>query len=113
MLKIRLINFIILLVVIFLSISLVRSIATLGTKKKIISDTEKKLVEAKQEQQNLKRDLAKVESPEYIEKQIRNKLNLGKEGEIVLVLPTITSPVTPTPSVELSNWEKWVKLFIK
>src|SRR3989344_6078670 len=39
------------------------------------------------ENQELKKRLAEVQSPEFIEKEARDKLGLGKEGETIVVLP--------------------------
>ncbi|MDP3994252.1 MAG: hypothetical protein Q8P91_00270, partial [bacterium] len=55
---------------------------------------------------------------EYIEKQLRDKLGLSKEGETIVVLPdadTLRKLVPPIPGEEEilpdPNWKKWLKLF--
>ena len=80
----------------------------------IIQKSQLKLEQMKQEQENLKRELARVESFEYIEKQARDKLNMGRVGEAVMILPPITPKVypTPTPIDQSSNWEKWLRVFL-
>lgn len=59
----------------------------------------------------LKTQLLKKSDPYEIEKTIRNKLNLLKEGEVAIILPQ-PSPtpviITPTP---LPNYLQWQKVF--
>lgn len=97
-----------------LSINLVRSYINLTQKGDVVIETKKKLQEAKDKQDQLKRELAMVESPEYIEKQAREKLNLGKEDEIVLILPSVSPFITPTPipQPDFPTWRKWVNVFL-
>ena len=49
-----------------------------------------------------------VNSPYFIEEQARDKLNMAREGEEVIIVPTIPPP-TPTPTAKppLANWEQW------
>lgn len=101
----------------FLCLSLVggviRSWVSVGQGKKVVKDAEDKLHTTQQEKENLERQLARSQSKEFIERQARGKLNLGKEGEIILIMPSISSPAepTPTPNEHLANWEKWVRVF--
>ncbi len=97
-----------------LSINIIRSWVKISERAGIIKLTQDKLEKAKEQNESLKRKLAEVESQEYIEREARNKLNRGKEGEIVLILPSI-SPIiepTPTPIDTSANWQRWVKLFM-
>jgi len=37
---------------------------------------------------------------------------MGKEGEIVLILPSLVSKQpTPSPPAKSPNWKKWLELF--
>lgn len=70
------------------------------------------------EKNRLEEQLKISESEEYVEKQLRNKLGLVKEGEIVIVLPEASivkklSPVIPEEEVSKPkpNWQKWLELF--
>jgi len=90
----------------------VRSWLKLQERGKIIKQVQKKLEEAKNKQENLKRQLAQVESRDFIEEEARNKLNMGKEGEIVLILPSLVfKQPTPSPPAKSPNWKKWLELF--
>lgn len=100
--------------VIILASNLIRSFLSISQRENILKDAQDRLEEVREENQNLQRQLAKVESGEYIEKEARNKLNLGKEGEVMLILPSISPVYTPapTPIDRSTNWQKWVKIFL-
>lgn len=59
----------------------------------------------------LKTEIIKKKSDVEIEKTIRNKLNLLKENEIAIILPS-PSPSSPAPTPTLKvNWERWRQVF--
>lgn len=100
-----------------LLVSLLLSIFDLVAKREIIKDHEAALAEARRENEHLKQEVAQAQTPEYIEREARNKLNLVREGEtIVLIDPgdnqeinqggTIFSSEPPIPV-----WRAWWKLF--
>ena len=107
----KFLNFIITILGIILIANLVRSIAGLWQKGEIIKDYEKRLWDAQGRNEEIKKNLAKLQSPEYIEKQAREKLNLGKEKEFVVILPAVT-PLPKSPVEEaLPPWRQWFRLF--
>jgi SMC interacting uncharacterized protein involved in chromosome segregation len=104
-------------VIIFISSAL----QTLGKIKKVneeVAEKEEKLAELKKKEDELKKKYEEITSDEYMEKQLRNQLNLSKENEIVLVLPPdeILMKLVPPDKVEeqvdlTPNWKKWAELF--
>ena len=59
----------------------------------------------------LKTQFLKKSDTYELEKTIRNKLNLLKEGEVAIILPQPTPTpiiITPTP---LPNWQQWKQVF--
>jgi len=46
--------------------------------------------ELEKENKELKKKLSEVESPEFIEEEARNKLGLGKNGEVIVIIPDKT-----------------------
>ena len=63
--------------------------------------------------------MEKVQSDIYIEKQMRDKLGLAKEEEVVIIMPDeeILRKLAPTyPEEEQTlpdpNWKKWAQLFL-
>jgi len=112
--KHRLIGWFLLIICVFLSLSLVRAVRRWSDRREIIENAQQKLDIEKKENEALTREFAKTQTPEFIEKQAREKLNMAKEGETVVILPQIIPMVSPTPTpVDTSaNWEKWLKVFL-
>lgn len=109
----RLITFFISIFSLIFIVSIGRSIYSLWQKGHLVTEREAIRDEFKRENEELKTKLNQVEDPEYIERQAREKLNLQREGEIVVVLPKDLGEekVTEEKPEELANWEKWWKLF--
>ena len=77
-----------------------------------IKDAESGVRSQELENQELKKRLAEVQSPEFIEKEAREKLGLGKPGEEIVVLPEV--PAMPSmPVVGEPNWRRWWKLYMR
>ena len=98
--------------------SFVKSIKRIREGDVLIEKTKVKLEKLNEENKKLEEQLKITQSEEFVEKQLRNKLGLAKEGEIVLVLPDDETlkklaPVIPNEEeVKLKpNWKKWVDLF--
>ncbi len=107
------INWILLILSIILAINIIRTFTDLSRQEGIIKEAEDRLQKVQEEKGTLQKNLAKVESQEFIEQEARNKLNLGREGEVVLILPSVsplTSP-TPIPPDTSSNWQRWMRMF--
>ncbi|MBU0997986.1 septum formation initiator family protein [Patescibacteria group bacterium] len=105
--------------VIIVAISLVRNIIRAIDIRNRIKDEEKKVEVLRKEKEELEKKVAEVESDAYVEKQLRDKLGLAKEGEIVLILPEdeILKKIAPILEEEEDllpdpTWKKWLKLFI-
>ena len=75
------------------------------------------LTHEKEENDRLKRKLYEVQSPEYIEKQAREKLGMSKEGEYVVMLPASLSAqkkISGEPVIfpeQFPVWKQWLSLF--
>jgi len=64
----------------------------------------------------LKKRLEEVGSTQFIEEQARDKLNLSRSGETMMIIPQeeinkILEAGKPTPT-PLPNWQGWLKLII-
>ena len=65
----------------------------------------------------LKERLKQVQSVDFIEKVARDKLGLGKEGEVVVVIPEETIEAVlgskrEEEEVKYPNWQGWLKVFL-
>lgn len=94
-------------------ISLSSSIHSLLKRGDLFVEKEKKLAELKKQSEEFKETLKRVQSEEFIEKEAREKLNMGKRGEIVVILPKTPGWQSSelAKQEELPNWKKWYNLF--
>lgn len=103
--------FIILLVIIN---DLLHSIYDVWQKKDFVTQAEKELSIQKQQNAKLKSELSYVQTPEFIEKEARNKLFMAKEGEQkVLVSRELESFQEALKKDNDPNWKKWWNLFFE
>lgn len=112
-------KYLLILGVIIVAISLVRNIIRAINIKDRIKAEEAKVEVLRKEKEELEKKVVEAESDAYIEKQLRDKLGLAKEGEIVLILPEdeILRKIAPVIQEEVDflpdpTWKKWLKLFI-
>ena len=80
-----------------------------------LTEEEKKLTEVQKENQALKDRLAEVQTPEFLEREAREKLGMGKEGEVVVVIPPEELQAAnkqQTDKKQEPNWIKWRKLYL-
>jgi len=79
-----------------------------------IKDAESGVRSQELENQELQKRLAEVQSPEFIEREAREKLGLGKEGETIIVLPPQNEKSNTQYSISNEpNWKKWWNLYFK
>lgn len=107
------------IIVISLWISVYSSYLKLKKSTDVIKKEQEKVEALKTEGKNLDEELTKVQSGDYIEQQLRDKLQLAKEGEIVIILPDPEVVKKFAPQIEKEeevildpNWKKWIKLFL-
>src|SRR6185437_3210160 len=67
--------------------NLIHSIYTVWQKQDLIIQAQKNLAAEKEENQRLKKDIAQVNRPQFIESEARDKLLLAKPGEGIVILP--------------------------
>ncbi len=111
-------NYILLFLAFLFIVSSIRNILRINQANKEILEAEERVDEAIAENNELKAKVKELRSPEFQEVQLRDKLNLAKEGEIVVVLPDeeILRKLAPK-RIEEENilpdptWKRWLKLF--
>jgi len=111
-------NYLLIFIFLLMFASLIRNILRVVESNKRIEKAQDQVEKLKKENEELEEKLAVTKSEGYIEKQLRDKLGLAKEGEIVIVLPDEKILETLAPSLEEEgetlpdpNWKKWLKLF--
>jgi cell division protein FtsB len=111
-------NYLLIFLFLLMFISLIRNILRVVESNKRIEKAQNRVEKLKKENEELEENLAITKSEEFIERQLRDKLGLAKEGEIVIVLPDEKILETLAPSLEEEeetlpdpNWKKWLKMF--
>lgn len=111
----RLFRLIITLVSLLAIIGLSRSVYDLWRKRDIVGNRQKEFNRVEAENKRLKSELEAVQSPEFVEREAREKLGMAKEGEAVVIMPRINKA---DQSNQLTNeekiipiWKKWWGLF--
>ena len=112
-------KYLIVLGVLIVASSLVKNIFKAINIRNRIRKEEEKVEVLQKEKEELERKVAESESNAFIEKQLRDKLGLAKEGEMVLILPEdeILKKIAPIVEEEEDilpdpTWKKWMKLFL-
>lgn len=108
----RIASWLTIIISVLLSVNLARSIYDLHTRESVVHEAQARLAQAQEKNNELKKELAYVQSPGYVEQQAREKLNMARPGEVVLIVPEVTPP--PDDSVEeeqLEIWQQWLKVF--
>jgi len=101
-----------------LLLSLARNVLKIRKSEQKIRQAEEGVAKLKMENEELQQKLGETTQAEYVEKQLRDKLGLAREGEIVVVLPDdetlrklAPKPVEEEETLPDPNWKKWVHLF--
>lgn len=115
--KRRFIRVTIFLICILLIVNLSRSLVDLWKKGDSLDQEEERFAKARFENEELTRESEKLQSPEYIEREARDKLGLAREGETVVVIPEITQQVSTTTNQteEISQntvWRQWLDFLL-
>lgn len=80
-----------------------------------ISKLESQMERIEKDNEELSSLIQYLNTPEYKEKEAREKLNLAKEGEHVVVLPqgdVAAAEFGETIGVEKSNYKLWIDYFL-
>jgi cell division protein FtsB len=94
-------------------ISLARDVWQIRTGFGRITESEKRLSAEEEKNISLKQKFELVKTDSYREKLVREKLNMQKEGEVIVVMPksnNFKASETESEVVPEHNWEKWWSL---
>ena len=76
---------------------------------------EQKVIELEEERVLLKEKKEYYQSEEFVEEVARNKLNMSKEGETIVILPEDVQSILGTKNSQIPefipSWKQWVNLF--
>jgi len=115
MIRKKALQIVIIIVGISLIVNLTRDILRLLKAGERVELAEGKVEEAKQARNLLLEKKEYYVSEEFIEEAARDKLNMARPGETIVVLPPNLAEVVgrkeKEPVQELPNWKKWWSLF--
>lgn len=94
----------------YLIISLAHGTYDLWQRAERVKEVQRKRQEEEKRKAELKEKLGYSQSPEFIERQVREKLNLVKPGETIVIIPPFEATQSTTFEA-LPNWRRWLKLF--
>lgn len=104
---------------VIIGLSLVSNVSKAIQAKRGIDKIKQNVAKLQGENNDLQARLKEVQSGDYIEKQLRDKLGLAKKGEVVIVLPDVQvlreiAPKLPGEEEKLPDptWRNWLKLFL-
>lgn len=107
-------------IVILLTISTVRNIERALNIKKQVQDERDKVAKMEVENAQLQTQINEAQGQDFIDKEIRDKLGLSKEGETIVVMPdeAILKSLAPPKETNIEilpdpNWKKWEKMFFE
>jgi cell division protein FtsB len=101
-----------------LLISLGRNLLKISKVREGIEKIYRRVDKLEKEKRQLEKRAEEAKRPESIEREIRNKLGLTREGEIIVVLPEskILKKLVPEipqedESLPAPIWKRWARLF--
>lgn len=110
----KLVIFIVVTVILVIVYNLINQIITISKAGDRLTEALADLHQLEVKNKQLKEELKLVKTPEFIEKEARNKLGLTKEGETLVIIPEETfKKIIGSDKVEikLPNPLGWWKLF--
>lgn len=109
--------FVLIVLLLFAINNLVHSIFTLWHKQELMTKAQNELKKVKKENTELAKQIKKIEDPQFVEQEARNKLLLARPGEQILVPPKNLAPSTKPKEIKQpekkQNWQEWLGLFTK
>jgi len=112
--KKQIVKVLLLVVMLYVSWVLGKSLWDLYQARGRLTEAEMRLEEARSENQELKKKWEEVNSDEFKEREVRDKLSRQLPGETVVIVPEIDVSSRDRGEgevMEMVNWEKWRELF--
>ncbi|MEK7513560.1 MAG: septum formation initiator family protein [Patescibacteria group bacterium] len=115
--KKRILAYVVMGISLLISIKLGKDIYKLWHADERLVEAEAELKTARQEQEKLKAEIKKTEDGQWQEEQIRNILKMARPNEQIVIVPDSVKVERVTKAVKaeeenLSNAQKWLKLFV-
>ncbi|MEK7597138.1 MAG: septum formation initiator family protein [Patescibacteria group bacterium] len=106
-------NIIFIFLLVFLFSSLLKNLFSYKSKLNFYQQFKQNFEKESKRNIELKTEVVRKKSTEEIEKTIRNNLNLLKDNEIALIIPSPTKTPVSITSTPAPNWRQWWELYFK
>lgn len=107
----------IIIVVLVIAYNLLIQITQAVKSGERLSEATEQLYNLQKKNQELKKKLLQIQSPDFIESQARDKLGLSKAGETVVIIPEdklkLLMEASAPAQIRLPNALGWWKVFFK
>lgn len=109
---------VIVIILIVILIGLIRQISGALNSGKRLDIAVEEVSRLQEENRNLKRELEKTGKEDFIEEIARDKLNMARQEETVVIInqkliDKIVNSQKKEEEITLTNWQRWLRLFIK
>lgn len=105
------------LVILVIAYNLIKQITESTKSGERLSEAADEVYKLEIKNKTLKQKLLQIQSPQFIEAEIRNRLGLTKIGETLVVIPEdkLKSVLGASSSavIRLPNWLGWLKVFFR
>lgn len=109
----------VLILTLLMIFSIIRNVGKVARIRGEVEAEKEKVEKIKKENEELEKQISEIQGVEFMEKQLRDKLGLVKEGETIVVLPDEETLRKLAPKVYEEedtlpdpNWKRWLKLFL-
>jgi cell division protein FtsB len=104
------------LITIFFGYNLIAQITSTLKQADKLQSASQTLFSLELKNKELKDKLSEVKSPEFVEKEARDKLGLARDGETVIIIPEdklkqVLGSTQKNIEAKLPNWLGWWQLF--
>lgn len=107
----------IILVILFVVYNIINQIIEATRSGERLSEAADVVYKLEAKNKQLKRKLSQIQSTDFIEEEIRNKLGFSKKGETVVVIPEeklkSVMGASQAAEIRLPNWLGWWKVFFR
>lgn len=101
------------IICLFLVYSIARSITSYQKKIQFFQEYKNDFNMELEKNKKLKSELGKRQDYNVVERDIRERLNMVKPGEVALIVPRLTPSPTPTPEIKPPPFQQWINLFLR
>jgi len=108
----RIIFLILVIFLVGIIVNLSISIATLWSKKDLLTTAQARLDKEQKEHTRIQQELKRVNDSSFVEEEARDKLFLGKPGDVIVLIPTASPSATQKESGDSKSiWQQWLDVF--